>query len=369
MDEHWVIPAVGVRVDAPKGPSLQIRRALTLALAALTAGLLTGAAPGHAQAAAAPTATPLPLSTVADVVSAGDRVFVSGGSSATDVVVTSATGTVVGTLSGLPGPTDLLLSADRRTLYVALPTANAIAAFDTGSLIESARYDTGAGECPSSLALTGRYLWFGYGCDQWGGNIGRIDLGRQPARLSTGVVSEDFYYAPLLAAAAQNRAVLLAGQPGLSPASVYAYEIGAAGALTMLRTNQFSAVGSNLRDIALDPTGTTLYTAAGSPPLVQAFPFADIATPTATYATGPYPRAVELSRLGTRIVAGADAAYAPDVFVFAADGTEQARYELGDELSAGGLAWAPNEARVYAVTSDWTGARPATLHVLPVPAG
>ncbi|MFF0466628.1 hypothetical protein ACFYPX_04175 [Micromonospora zamorensis] len=347
---------------------MQIRRGATVALAALTAGLLTGAFPGPAVAAATPTATPLPLTQVADVVSAGDRVFVSGGRSSTDVVVTSATGTVVGTLSGLPGPTDLLLSADRQTLYVALPSASAIAAFDTGSLIESARYDTGVGKCPSSLALTGRYLWFGYGCDQWGGNIGRIDLGRQPARLSTGVASEDFYYAPLLAAASQNRTVLLAGQPGLSPASVYAYGIGAGGTLTTLRTNEFSAVGSNLRDVALDPTGTTLYTAAGSPPLVQAFPFADISTPSATYATGPYPRAVELSRTGTRIAAGADAAYNPDVFVFAADGTEQARFELGDELSPGGLAWSPNETRVYAVTSDWTGARPATLHVLPVPA-
>ncbi|MEU7917574.1 hypothetical protein ACGFIP_25390 [Micromonospora zamorensis] len=347
---------------------MQIRRGATVALAALTAGLLTGVFPGPAVAAATPTATPLPLTQVADVVSAGDRVFVSGGRSSTDVVVTSATGALVGTLAGLPGPTDLLLSADRQTLYVALPSANAIAAFDTGSLIESARYDTGVGECPSSLALTGRYLWFGYGCDQWGGNIGRIDLGRQPARLSTGVASEDFYYAPLLAAASQNRTVLLAGQPGLSPASVYAYGIGAGGTLTTLRTNEFSAVGSNLRDIALDPTGATLYTAAGSPPLVQAFPFAEIASPSATYATGPYPRAVELSRTGTRIAAGADAAYNPDVFVFAADGTEQARFELGDELSPGGLAWSPNEARVYAVTSDWTGARPATLHVLPVPA-
>ncbi|MEU8216034.1 hypothetical protein AB0C47_09730 [Micromonospora taraxaci] len=347
---------------------MHLRRSISLAVAALTAGLLTGGVPGQALAAAAPTATPLPLSTVADVVSAGDRVFVSGGRSATDVVVTSAAGAVVGTLSGLPGPTDLLLSADRRTLYVALPTADAIAAFDTGSLVESARYDTGAGECPSSLALTGRYLWFGYGCDQWGGNIGRIDLGRQPARLSTGVASEDFYNAPLLAAASQNRSVLLAGQASLSPASVYAYGIGTAGALTLLRTNQFSAVGSNLRDIALDPTGATLYTAAGSPPLVQAFPFADITSPTATYATGPYPRAVEVSRTGAQIAAGADAAYDPDVFLFSVDGTELARYELGAELSAGGLAWSPNGARVYAVTSDWTGARPATLHVLPVPA-
>ncbi|SCE69840.1 YncE family protein [Micromonospora chokoriensis] len=347
---------------------MHLRRSISLAAAALTAGLLTGGVPGQALAAAAPTVTPLPLSTVADVVSAGDRVFVSGGRSATDVVVTSAAGAVVGTLSGLPGPTDLLLSADRRTLYVALPAANAIAAFDTGSLVESARYDTGAGECPSSLALTGRYLWFGYGCDQWGGNIGQIDLGRQPARLTTRVAEQDFHDFPLLTAAGQNRSVLLAGQPGLSPASVYAYGIGTAGTLTTLRTNDWSVVGSNLRDIALDPTGTTLYTAAGAPYEVQAFPFADITTPSATYRTGAYPNAVEISRDGTRIAAGADATYDPDVFVFSPDGTELARFELGDELSSGALAWSPNGARLYAVAYDWTGANQATLHVLPVPA-
>ncbi|WP_444949968.1 hypothetical protein [Micromonospora ureilytica] len=348
---------------------MQIRRGFTLVLAALTAGLLVGAVPGHAQAAAAPTATPLPLTTVADVVSAGDRVFVSGGRSTTDVVVTSAAGAVVGTLSGLPGPTDLLLSADRRTLYVALPTANAIAAFDTGSLIESARYDTGAGECPSSLALTGRYLWFGYGCDQWGGNIGQIDLGRQPARLTTGVAGQDFYDHPLLTAAGQNRSVLLAGQPSLSPASVYAYGIGAAGALTALRTNDWTVIGSNLQDIALDPTGTTLYTAAGAPYEVQAFPFADITTPSATYPTGAYPNAVEVSRDGARIAAGADATYDPDVFVFTPDGTELARFELRDELGDGALAWSPNGQRLYALSYDWSGRDQATLHVLPVPAG
>ncbi|WP_433129627.1 YncE family protein [Micromonospora sp. CA-240977] len=347
-----------------------IRRGPTLALAALTVGLLTAAISAPAQAAPAQTATPLALPGAADVVSAGDRVFVSGGRSSTEVVVTSATGAVVGTLSGLPGPTDLLLSADRQTLYVALPSANAIAAFNTGSLAESARYDTGAGECPSSLALTGRYLWFGYGCDQWGGNIGRIDLGRQPAQVTTGVATgQDFYDAPLLAAASQNRAVLLAGQPGLSPASVYAYEIGAGGALGAPRANAFMAVGSNLRDVALDPTGATVFTASGAPYEVQAFPFSDISTPSATYPTGAYPNAVEVSRDGTRIAGGADASYDPDVFVFRPDGTELAHFELGDELSPGALAWAPNGARVYAVSYDWTGARPVTLHVLPVPAG
>ncbi|MGC4854699.1 hypothetical protein ACLQ24_15215 [Micromonospora sp. DT4] len=43
-------------------------------------------------------------------------------------------------------------------------------------------------------------------------------------------------------------------------------------------------------------------------------------------------------------------------------------FELGDELSPGALAWAPNGARLYAVSHDWTGTRPVTLHVLPVPA-
>ncbi|MET8370258.1 hypothetical protein ABZU42_11055 [Micromonospora profundi] len=348
---------------------MHIRKGTTrAALAALTAGLLTAALPTPAQAAPAQTATPLPLTTVADVVSAGDRVFVSGGRSSTDVVVASATGAVVGTLSGLPGPSDLLLSPDRQTLYVALPTANAIAAFDTGSLVESARYDTGAGECPSSLALTGRYLWFGYGCDQWGGNIGRIDLGRQPARVTTGMATtQDFYGAPLLTGVLQNRSVLLAGQMSLSPASVYAYAIGTGGTLTLTRTSDWTAIGSNLQDIALDPTATTLYTAAGAPYEVQAFPFADITTPSVTFPTGAYPAAVEPSRDGTRIAAAADTSY---LFVYRPDGTELNRFVLGGgELSPGGLAWSPNGARLYALSYDWTGRNQATLHVLPVPAG
>ncbi|MCI4064338.1 hypothetical protein MRQ36_17730 [Micromonospora sp. R77] len=208
---------------------MRINRRSLLAVTTLTVGLLAVAPTTGAAAATGQRAVALPLAAAADVVSSGDRVFVSGGRQATDVVVTAANGDLVGTLGGLPGPTDLLLSPDRQTLYVALPTANAIAAFNTGTLTEFARWSTGAAACPSSLALTGRYLWFGYGCGSWGGNIGRLDLGRQPAVLATGLAPQDYYDAPLLAAAGQNRSVLLAGQPGLSPASVYAYGIGTAG--------------------------------------------------------------------------------------------------------------------------------------------
>jgi hypothetical protein len=314
---------------------------------------------------------PLPFPVPADVVSAGDRVFVSGGRESTEVAVADAAGAVTGSLSGLPGPTDLLLSNDRRTLYVALPTANAIAAFDTGSLVESARYPTGDAECPSSLALTGRFLWFGYGCDQWGGGIGRVDLGRQPAVVTAPAVEDDFYDAPLVASAARNNKVLLVGQPALSPGTIYGYSIGTGGALTLLRANEHGSIGSNLRDIALDPTGTTAFTASGAPYEVLSVAFADMTTFGPTYHTDPYPSAVELTRDGTRLAGGADATYAPDVFVFNVDGTAVASFELGQTLVPGALAWAPNGRRLYAASEGpwWEEPRsPGLLHVLPVPA-
>ena len=237
-------------------------------------------------------------------------------------------------------------------------------------MVESARYDTGAGECPASLALTGRFLWFGHGCDQWGGNIGRIDLGRQPAVVTPAVTTRDYYEAPLLTSASRNNKVLLAGQAALSPGTVYAYSIGAGGALTELRANDHGSIGSNLRDIALDPTGTTVFTASGAPYEVLSLAFGDLATFGTTYDTDPYPIAVELTRDGTRVAGGADASYAADVFVFNLDGTQVTAYELGQTLMPNGLAWQPNGRRLYAIsTSDfWLDPRPPDqLHVLPVP--
>jgi hypothetical protein len=330
------------------------------------------AVPGAAQAAAAPTVTVLPFGNPADVVSTGDRVFISGGRSSTQIVVTDATGTITGTVDGLPGPTDLQLSNDRKTLYVALPTANEIAAIDTGSLIASAHYPTGDGTCPSTLAFTGRFVWFGYGCDQWGGNIGRIDLGHQPAVVTTAVTSQDFYGAPLLASAVRNAKVLLVGQAGLSPASDWSYSIGTAGTLTQLSTGNFGDTGENQQDIALDPTGSTAYLASGAPYHVQSFPAADLTKEGTSYETGAYPDAVDVSRDGTRIAGGASAWYDPDVFVFTTDGTVVAQFELGGTdhvLARSGLAWAPNGKRLYAISNDgYFYETPAQLHVLPVPA-
>jgi hypothetical protein len=321
-------------------------------------GALAGA--GAATAAGQPTSVRLPLTTVADVVSTGDRVFVSGGRTSTDVVVTDAAGAVVTTLTGLPGPTDLQLSNNRRTLYVALSSGRAIAAFDTVTLRESARYDTGAAECPRSLALTGRYLWFGYGCGGGDGEIGRFDLGRRPVTVATGLSGVRFSSAPLVASALRNTGVLLVGEAGGTTSSVQAFTVGAGGTLTDRRTNPTDDFGSGLGDIALDPAGETAFFASGSPYAVFGLWAADL-TPRTRYSTGPYPRAVEVSRDGGRVAAGVLGIRSPDVYVFAADGTTLQYFELGDDLVQGALAWSPNGRRLYAVDQG------ANLHVLPVP--
>ncbi|SFF82754.1 hypothetical protein SAMN05421541_12442 [Actinoplanes philippinensis] len=338
----------------------------------LLAGL-TGAAalPGVALAAAAPTVTTLPFSDPFDVVSTGDRVFVSGGRESSQIAVTDAAGTITGTIDGLEGPTKLQLSNDRKTLYVTLRTAGEIAAFDTGSLLRSATYDIGDGTCPSSLAFTGRYVWFGYGCGGWEGNIGRIDLGRQPAVITKGLADTSFYTPPLLASALRNTKVLLAGDEGQSPSGHIAYAIGAGGALTRISATTSENSGGNGQDLALDPTGVTAFSANGAPYQVRSFPVADMSRTATLYDTGAYPSAVDISRDGTRVAGGIFAWYDPDVYVFNPDGTLITRFELGGTdhtLVPGALSWSSNGRRLYAVSNDgYLHTTPAQLHVLPVP--
>ncbi|MDG4832559.1 hypothetical protein O7627_25085 [Solwaraspora sp. WMMD1047] len=337
---------------------------------ALATGLVIAGTLLHPFGAAAQAAAPyteLPLDRADDVVATAERVFISSGNLSQSVAVTDPAGEVLGMLDALPGPADLLLSDDQSTLYVALPNVNQIAAFDTGSLTETARYATGAGACPSSLALAGDRLYFGYGCDQWGGNIGRIDLDQQPATVHTGLASESFYRHPLLSTVPGAPSVLIAGQPALSPASVSVYSVAASGALAFQRRTAHTAAGSNLRDIALGADAASVYLAQGAPYGIQAFAVADLNQQSMFIPTTAYPNAVEVSPSGARIAAGSDAAYQPDVFILRPDGIRVTTFELGQTLVTGALAWSPDGGAVYAVSQHWSGS-PPQLHVLPVPA-
>ncbi|WP_422773449.1 hypothetical protein ACN28C_11335 [Plantactinospora sp. WMMC1484] len=96
---------------------------------------------------------------------------------------------------------------------------------------------------------------------------------------------------------------------------------------------------------------------------------ADLSQQSAFFPTTAYPNAVEVSRDGTRIAAGSDATYDPDVVVLRLpDGIRESAVELGENLVSGALAWAPGGGRLYAVSQHWSAVEPPVLHVLPVPA-
>ena len=135
-----------------------------------------------------PTSTALPISYHADMaVDAVHRRLYIADIVTSSVLVTDFDGRLLRTLKNKPGAADLALSRDSRTLYVALSGGDAIAAVDTGTYREKARYTTGDGTAPLRLALAGNTLWFSYGSD-WDSNIGALDLSGTRPTVRLGLV-------------------------------------------------------------------------------------------------------------------------------------------------------------------------------------
>jgi YVTN family beta-propeller protein len=329
--------------------------------AGAASALVLGLTPAPAQAAVTESTVELPILRAADVVAGGSGVFVSAGRTGTSIVAASASGTDLRSIDDLPGPTDLELSPDGRVLYAALPSANEIAVIDTATLRETARVATGLGECPSSLALVGQTLWFGYGCDQWGGNVGRIDLAAATPSVTVGLTSGYWAY-PILSAPRADSGRLFAAQPSLSPSSVTVYTITANGALELAGKTEHTVVGSNLRDVAAAPDGDTFYTASGAPYEILQFETDQLTVARRRFATGPYPNAVEVSRDGSQVAAAADT---NGLYVFRPTSAQPTKLTLTGSQSVidRGIAWAPNGAQLYAVTASFSGTTPAVLHV------
>jgi alpha-tubulin suppressor-like RCC1 family protein len=105
------------------------------------------------------------------------RVFVSDQSGGV-VAVTDLDGNRIATVTGLPGALGMTLSRDSTTLFVALSTANAVAAVDAADLVEVGRWRVGAlAEMPGALAEAGNQIFFGYhDIEDSGGGWGSFNL-------------------------------------------------------------------------------------------------------------------------------------------------------------------------------------------------
>jgi hypothetical protein len=322
-----------------------------------------------ASAQTASTAVPLPITQYAHMLvdAAHQHLFFSGGAGSSSILVTDYAGQTVATISGETNAGGLALSADGSTVYAALGTTDAVSAISTDTLTETARYDTGTGSDPESVAWSAGKVWFGYG-PAGNGGIGSVDPSASPATVTLKATGDSWYSAPIVAATADGE--LVAGEPGQSPAELASYDV-SSGSAQVLHGQLFldsPSVSSNLRDLAITPDGKDVVTACGAPYRHQVFKVADL-SPDGQYNSTNYPDSVTLGADGT-VFAGSDNYYGDSVFVFA-PGNPNALTSypvaLNTDLAPAGLAVTPDDSTLFAVTTDVYGKNP-TLHVIQNPA-
>lgn len=280
--------------------------------------------------------TSLPLPGFGDVVAdpSHGHVFVSSGEGHDGVTVLSTIGTVKRTLSGLPGASGMVLSADGSTVYVALFNGDAIGEIDTATLAVTT-LPTGADTCPSSVAQTAGSLWFGYGCYGASGSVGTMEPdGTVHPGVITGLGS-----APQLTTSPALDGVLFTGEGLLAK-----YLVTGGGTPSATREHYVSI--TNLGDMAITPDGTEVVVAAGWPYYQQRFATSDLSV-AGQYTTSNYPDAVAINADG-QVAAGINGT--PDVWLFQPGGSTATRtYSLRGSLVPGGLAFAGSH--IYAVTN------------------
>jgi DNA-binding beta-propeller fold protein YncE len=356
------------------------RHALAAGLAA-TALTAATVAVGATATAVDPPYTPLPITTFTELATDPHtgNVYVSSAEDDT-VVVADRDRALVGTIPDLDGASGLAVSGD--TLYVALKDAAAIAAIDTATLRERARYATGAAaQCPTYLAAAAGTVWFGYGCTFGGpaAGLGRLrvvdGVGTVELNLQDGA---GLHTAPRIAAASDPAGPLAVAVPGLSPATAYIYDV-VDGRPELRITSPWHTIGESLSQLALTPDGSQVLVVCGFPYQAQVFSTTDFQRVTGYSAGDGRVGSAALTPDARHVAVGGGSATLrePDVFVYAAgQATPLRRYDFGqeggsrapNELARRGLAWSGDGTRLFAVTVDSVyGENPALRVLNPLP--
>lgn len=318
---------------------------------ALLLGTTTVIGPGAVQAYAE-TDIPLPIAHFSRIAvdAPHGHLFISGGAGTDGIVVTDLDGQNPAMISGEPGATGLALSENGAVLYAALPDQDAIAAIDTKSLTESARYATGAGTRPDSLAVAGGTLWFGYGTADAGGigsvdAAGTVELGRDP---------DSWAGRPALATTPAPSGVLAAAVQAGDATDIVTYRA-EGGALTRQAAKTLPAFA--LDDFAVTADGQHLALSSWQNGSDYRYRTADLSVD-GRFAMTLAAKAVAVAPDGT--LAGCNC---NDFEFMAFPETGEGYYSdhgfaAGTRLSAHGLAWAPDESRLYGVAVDASGGSP-----------
>ncbi|MEU4776611.1 hypothetical protein [Micromonospora sp. NPDC023633] len=337
------------------------------------AGALAVAGPASAAGITGDTATPLPLSSYADmqVNAAHNEVYLAGGDR---IVVTDQNGTVLRIIDGQTRVSGLALSADGTRLYAALNGANAIAVHDLKKRRELKRYDTGAA-CPGDLALAVGKLWFSAGCSQnFGGSVSALDP-------TTGVITTHVTSlptvqgVPLLAVSEREgwgtRLVVAARDLSMTQLKTYDITTGSPDPICWGPGPCAIDVPNIVQDMAVTADGANLVTADGA----QYHTLRSVVglSIERTYPSGAYPTAVGVATAG-QLALGSDSPNADgtDLFGYEVTGDQPTwMYEFGvretatNDLAPRGLAWGAADTRLYAVVTHHDGTSPVLRTLVP----
>ncbi|MFJ8779440.1 YncE family protein [Streptomyces sp. NPDC102476] len=326
-------------------------------LLGMTAAAVVG--PGAVDSYAA-SGTALPIAHFAHLVvdAPHGHLYISGGAGTDGILVTDLDGGNATTISGEQGATGLALSADGTTLYAALPYEDAIAAISTADLTESARYGTGAGTHPDSPAVAGGTLWFGYGTAGAGG-IGSVDgAGTVTLRQDSG----SWAGPPTLATTPTPSGVLAAATQTGDTSAFVTYQA-QGGALTRQAAKALPV--PDLSDFAVTADGQHLAVSSWANPSDVRYRTSDLSVD-GRFAMPVAAKAVAVAPDGT-LAGCACNGYEFEAFPETGEGFyREYGFDYPLRLAAHGLAWAPDESRLYGVAVDASGGTP-TLTVVRTP--
>jgi YVTN family beta-propeller protein len=340
---------------------MRLKQVSLTAAISVVAGLTTATVGLTGTAAWADSTAALPLSHYAHLLvdTAHQHLFFSQGAGSTGIVVTDLAGNPVTTVTGEQGATGLALSPDGGTLYAALADGDAVAAIDTATLTESARYATGTGSGPVSVAVAGGKVWYGAMADGRGA-VGSVDPAAAEAVATPQSVLSNWSFAPQLAT---GGGVLAAEEtsPGNTDVATFDVSSGTATVMTHLGVSGGPSTGFQVTG-----DGKQVLLAASSDVALRAYRTADMAMANPdVYYTGGIPSAPNSLTLDTdgTIAVGSTQGSAPGVYLYAGSQLAENYVKLpAGTLAPDGLKWGGDDVTLYGVTQDSSGAY--TLNVL-----
>jgi hypothetical protein len=287
--------------------------------------------------------------------SATKRVFITGSSSDSAILVRNADASAAGSIAGEAGAGGMVI--DGATLYVARCGAGVIDEFDTTTLASTgsiAAANIGGG---CDLADAAGALWYTNSSN----HLVSVTL---DAGHTTTVTS--FLVDGQLATTPAHPTWLVGV---FSEAYVDVFDATDPTAPTELATTFSPSGGDAINDIAVTADGAQLLIASGAPYHIIVLNLPDLTDAGTTYGTNSnYPKAIAVSPDGALVAAGALAYYDKDVYLYTSGSqTAKSTWDFGgtsDTLYPRGLAFSTDATTLYAVSKGGTGSD-VVLHVLP----